>query len=96
MNNLINGNLYIGSSINLSKRFSFYFNNNLLNKSNVLINRTILKYGRVNFSLDIIEYCSYENIVKREQYYLDLFKPEYNILKVANSSFGYKHNKKKK
>jgi hypothetical protein len=30
-------------------------------------------------------------IIKREQYYLDLLEPEYNILKVAYSLQGYKH-----
>lgn len=28
----------------------------------------------------------------REQYYIDLINPEYNILKVAGSLFGYKHS----
>jgi len=28
----------------------------------------------------------------REQYYIDLLKPEYNVLTKAGSSFGYKHN----
>jgi NUMOD1 domain-containing protein len=58
----------------------------------MLINKAILKYGRVNFSLEILEYCSNKDLIKREQYYLDLLKPEYNILKLAGSSYGYKHN----
>lgn len=28
-----------------------------------------------------------------EQYYIDKYKPRYNILKVAGSSIGFKHNK---
>lgn len=31
-----------------------------------------------------------ENLLKREQYYLDLFKPDYNILKKAGSRLGHK------
>lgn len=31
------------------------------------------------------------NCVEREQYYIDLFDPEYNILKTAGSSLGFKH-----
>ena len=58
----------------------------------MLINKAILKYGRGNFSLEIMEYCSNKDIIKREQYYLDLLKPEYNILKIAGSSYGYKHS----
>jgi group I intron endonuclease len=32
-----------------------------------------------------------ENIIEREQYYLDLYNPEYNILKVAGNSQGLIH-----
>lgn len=39
-----------------------------------------------------MEYCSPENYIKREQYYLDRIKPEYNILKIARSSLGFKHS----
>jgi len=42
--------------------------------------------------LDILEYCEPINLIKREQYYLDSLKPKYNILKVAGSSFGFKHS----
>lgn len=31
------------------------------------------------------------SLVQREQYYLDLFKPEYNILNTAGSVLGLKH-----
>jgi group I intron endonuclease len=34
--------------------------------------------------------------LEREQYYLDKLKPEYNILKYAGSSFGYKHTEESK
>jgi hypothetical protein len=35
-----------------------------------------------------LEYCDLENIIDREQYYIDLLKPEYNVLKDAGSSLG--------
>lgn len=31
-------------------------------------------------------------VIKREQYYIDLLK-EYNLLKTAGSSLGYRHSK---
>ena len=70
------------------------------------INKALLKYGysatvvgppwngggpQPNFKLEILEYCDSENVIEREQYYLDLLKPEYNILQLAGSSLGYKH-----
>lgn len=56
-----------------------------------LICRSLLKYGYSKFKLEILEYCEPSILVEREQYYIDLLNPEYNILKVAGSLFGYKH-----
>jgi hypothetical protein len=53
--------------------------------------RALLKYGYSNFKLEILEYCLPEDVINREQYYLDLLQPEYNIYKVAGSPSGYKH-----
>ena len=44
---------------------------------------------------EILEYCEPSTVVLREQHYLDLLKPAYNILKFAASSFasfGLKHS----
>lgn len=89
--NLNTGFIYIGSSVNLAKRLNYYYNYSCLTKQNMVIYKAILKYGYSNFKLDILEYCAPEECVKREQYYLDLLKPEYNLLKTAGSSLGYKH-----
>jgi len=56
-----------------------------------LICKALLKHGYSNFQLEILEYCDPSEVILREQYYIDLLNPEYNILKVAGSSFGYKH-----
>jgi group I intron endonuclease len=53
--------------------------------------RALLKYGFSNFSLEILEYCNLKDLLIREQYYLDILKPEYNIVKIAGSTLGYKH-----
>jgi group I intron endonuclease len=90
--NLTNSKFYIGSSHNLSTRFGVYFNVNQLMRSNMYIYKAILKYGYSNFSLDILDYCELNLLISREQYYLDLLKPEYNILKIAHSSLGFKHS----
>lgn len=86
----------MGSSTNLSKRFSQYFSLVFLKKYKGFsrINRALLLYSYSNFILEILEYCDPLDAIKREQYYLDLLKPEYNILKVAGSPLGYKHNDK--
>ena len=53
--------------------------------------KAILKYGRNNFRLEILEYCNLDILLEREQYYIDLLKPEYNLLTTAGSSLGYRH-----
>jgi group I intron endonuclease len=55
------------------------------------INKALVKYGYSDFSLLILEYCEPDLCIEREQYYIDLYKPEYNILKLAGSSLGYTH-----
>lgn len=57
----------------------------------MVINKALLKYGYSNFKLDILEYCDSKEVAKREQYYMDILSPEYNVLRTAYSSFGYKH-----
>ena len=54
----------------------------------MIINKALLKYGHANFSLEILEYCDLAEVIKKEQYYIDLFNPEYNILQVASSELG--------
>ena len=93
-----NGKFYVGSSINLGNRLRDYYNISFLSRPNsqgMIISRSLLKYGYSNFKLEILEYCNKEDVIIREQFYIDLLKPEYNILKTAASSFGYKHSEKK-
>jgi len=89
-----NGNSYVGSSVDLRKRFISYYRYNYISdpKRNMLIHRAILKYGYSNFTLEILEYCDSPNTIEREQHYLDLLNPEYNILTKAGSSLGHKHS----
>lgn len=51
-----------------------------------------MKYGYSNFSLEILEYCDLYDTIQREQYFIDLLKPQYNILQVEGSSLGYLHS----
>lgn len=46
------------------------------------------KYDSIQF--DIIEFCSPEKCINREQYFIDLLKPDLNIKLIANSPLGVK------
>lgn len=77
------GKSYIGSSIKLNIRFKQYFNYNHITypKRNLIIYKSLLKYGYAGFRLEILEFCSPTQVLAKKQFYLDYFNPEYNILK---------------
>ncbi|VBB87389.1 GIY COII i1 grp IB protein, partial (mitochondrion) [Podospora comata] len=92
--NKLTNDIYIGQSVDLSKRFIRYFNMSYfvrsLNRETLIISRALIKYGYSNFQLEVLEYCDIADLTEREQYYLDKLNPKYNILKIAGSSLGYK------
>ena len=99
-NNLVTGKNYIGSAKDLSNRIRNYCSTSniqrVINRESSIIFNAILKYNINNFSLDILEYCEVNSLIIREQYYIDLLKPEYNILKIAGSRLGHKLSEKTK
>ena len=96
--NTINGKRYIGSSDNLNRRFSYYFNVNYLLKNKCMaICCALIKHGFSKFSLTILEYCEVSELLEREKYWWKLFKPEYNIAQDPSAPFsGRKHSDKSK
>lgn len=92
--NLINGNIYIGSSVNLAIRMKNYLNTTFLkNKKNynMPIIQALLKYGQDNFAVLIVKYVEVEKLTVKETYYITHLLPYYNILKQGYSSLGFKH-----
>lgn len=92
--NITNNKLYIGSAIDLKsrKRQHWHLLNNNKHHSKYL-QRSFNKYKKENFIFETIENCKAEDLIKREQYYIDSLKPEYNICKIAGSKLGIKANK---
>jgi len=87
--NNINNKRYIGSSDNLKRRFSEYFNTNYLLKHNYMaICCALLKHGYSNFSLEILEYFEVSELLIREKHYWDIFNPEYNISKETGAQMS--------
>jgi group I intron endonuclease len=95
--NLINKDFYIGSTQNLNKRYYTHLNHIRTNKNTCTkLIRAVNKYGENNFSFEIIEKCDIKNLLNREQYYLDLLNPKYNIRKFAESNLGIKRTEEVK
>ncbi len=81
--NNIYGKCYVGSSVDLSKRlYRYYSLAHIIAQSEFsLICKALVKYGYSTFSFEILEFCDRKDVLVREQYYIDLLEPEYNILK---------------
>ncbi|KAI9708686.1 MAG: hypothetical protein M1812_007924 [Candelaria pacifica] len=90
--NKINGKSYIGSAVNLYNRILDYQQQAyLVKKSTLVIVQAIQKYGFNSFGIYLLEYTSLSDLRAAEQSWLDFYKPEYNMLKLVDSSLGYNH-----
>lgn len=91
--NKTSGKYYVGSSINLYKRLSRYYQKGYLKYSthyDLPIVRAITKYGLNNFILVILDYTDELNIHTSEQYFIDNLIPIYNIRQVVGFRTGKK------
>lgn len=87
----LSGKYYVGSSVDLYKRLSRYYQPGYLaypNHADLPIVRAITKYGLENFILVILDYTEKSNIHISEQYYIDTLYPIYNIRQVAGFRSG--------
>lgn len=95
--NIINNKCYIGSSKDIRQRFNKHRNDLRKGRNhNILLQRAWDKYHEENFKFEILEECDENNLIIREQYYLDTLKHEYNIVDIAGRPLGYKHTKEAK
>lgn len=87
LENKLNKKLYIGSSKNIRTRLYNHKNKLKHNKhNNPYLQNVVNKYGLNCFNVGIFEICDEKNLLKKEQYYLDNIKPEYNLtLKVERN-----------
>ena len=86
--NNINNKIYIGKTSNIKRRLSQYnymLRFNLLHNSH--LQSSILKYGRENFTFEILEFSNEENLNNREKYWINFYK-SYNPKFGYNKTFG--------
>lgn len=105
---LLSSRIYVGSSIDIEKRIFEHFQTlRLKEHHSSILQKSYNKHGAENFKWEILEECEKENLIEREQYYLDLlfFAQEYihnndkrfselsyNICPSARNSFGVKRS----
>ena len=84
-----NGKRYIGSAVHLERRKTEHFGNLRKGKHrNRHLQSAYAKYGENSFVFSVLEYCGKERLIEREQFYIDVLCPEYNIAPRAGSNFG--------
>lgn len=65
------GRVYVGQSIEIEKRFSFY--KSVACKSQVKLYRSLKKYGFDNHVFEVLEECSIEDLFRLERHYQEKF-----------------------
>jgi group I intron endonuclease len=94
--NIESGKSYIGQSVDIDRRLKYHIKklNDGLHFNRYLQNAYSL-YGQNAFSFAVLEECSCELLVVREQYWMDFFATKgglYNLAPAAGSTLGVKYS----
>lgn len=92
--NLINHKIYIGQSVEIEKRWQKH----LSAKDDFVIHRALHKYGKENFSFQIIEECNLLDLDKKEKYWITYYNSlvpnGYNMIQGGSNGAGFAKGKK--
>ena len=69
--NKLNNKIYIGQSNNITRRFSEHQTKG--GSSRIPVDEAIQKYGKENFSFEIIEECPLDKLNERESYWINYY-----------------------
>lgn len=88
---------YVGSAVDLNNRIRGHRNGLKRNKhNNKYMQRHVTKYGIDDLKFTILEFCNKDQLIEREQHYIDLLSPEFNLCPIAGSSLGRKFSEETK
>jgi len=89
--NIVNNKFYIGSAVNIERRFKLHSYMLRYNKHyNKKLQNSFNKYGKDNFKIEVVSICPPEYCTKLEQWFINTQKPEFNLSPTANSTLGCK------
>lgn len=95
--NIENKKRYIGSAFNLQRRKNEHWSR--LKKKvhrNPHLQNSFNLHGLSVFVFDVLEYCDKDKLIEREQYFMDLLHPEYNVIPKAGNNAGFKWTQEQK
>jgi group I intron endonuclease len=79
--NVVDGTMYVGSTIHYKKRMTDHSINLRLNRhANVHLQAAYNHYGQSNFLFLVLEECKEKDLREREQYWIDRIPHKYNIV----------------
>lgn len=86
--------MYIGSAVRLGRRWNEHRRRLAKNcHHSQRLQFAVNKYGITAFDWEIIEIVSDKTqLIAKEQFWIDFFKPKYNGRKLANSPLGMRHS----
>lgn len=90
--NTVSGDIYVGSSKRIGARCNNHLNELRKGKHcNEHIQRSWNKYGEENFVFTTLEHCECvkEILIAREQYYIEMLHPQFNMNPMATNNLGY-------
>ncbi len=96
--NKLTSDFYIGSAGDFNERWKRHrWDLRKGHHPNRYLQRSYKKYGHESFIYEVIETCAEDQLLIREQYYLDTLKPPFNIAEDAKSPMkGRKHTEEAK
>ena len=93
--NVHNRKRYIGASVNIASRMSNHMNRDARRYLNHPFYIDVREYGIDSFRFDVLKECEKDYLLHWEQYYYDILKPEYNLVRPAEHNFIYDNVVKK-
>lgn len=82
--------IYIGSAVRIGHRLTNHLHDLRKNKhDNQRLQNHFNKYGESDLQFSVLLGCEKEDLIKIEQYFIDSYRPWFNILKIAGSTIGH-------
>jgi group I intron endonuclease len=89
--NTVNGKRYVGSAVQIRRRWKYHRTQLQTGKHHCRhLQAAWRKYGGEAFTVAVIEFVDRERLIEREQHWIDTLAPEYNTVRVAGSTLGFR------